>query len=62
MYNFEDKSMVILVTSLAYLYNGNTYDPSGLKPDFHAQPDVDLFGFWLNVLSSMIKIRYSNIP
>lgn len=45
MYNFEDKSMVILVTSLAYLYNGNTYDPSGLKPDFHAQPDVDLFGF-----------------
>ena len=45
MFEFEDKSMLYLVTSLAYLYNGQTYNGDGLKPDFIAKGDVDLFGF-----------------
>ncbi len=45
MYHLEDKSMLVLVTSLAYLYNGEVYDPKGLKPDFTVTENIDLFGF-----------------
>lgn len=45
MFDFEDKSMVILVTSIAYLFNGRRYDPAGLKPDFEVRQNVDLFKF-----------------
>lgn len=45
MFNFEDNSMLLLVTSVAHLYNGEVYDPSGLKPDFEVTQDVDLFSF-----------------
>ncbi|MDD5439529.1 MAG: S41 family peptidase [Candidatus Omnitrophica bacterium] len=45
MYYLEDKSMLYLITSLAYLFNGETFDPAGLKPDFTAPGNADLFKF-----------------
>jgi len=43
MFHFEDKSMLLLVTSLAYLYNGDTYDTKGIEPDFLVTENVNLF-------------------
>ncbi len=46
MFKFEDNSMLLLTTSLAYLYNGERFNPEGLKPDFEApEKQVNLFGF-----------------
>jgi len=45
MYSFEDKSMLYLITSLAHLYDGEIYDPAGLKPDYIAPENADLFKF-----------------
>jgi len=45
LYHFEDESMLALVTSLAYLFNGKVFGTDGLKPDFMAPGDIDLFSF-----------------
>jgi len=45
MFNFDDKSTLFLVTSMAYLYNGEVYDLNGLQPDFIAPEKANLFGF-----------------
>jgi len=43
MYPFNDGSVLYLVTSLAYYYNGQLFDTSGLKPDFIVDENSDLF-------------------
>lgn len=45
MFNFEDKSMLMLVTSAAYLANGQTYSLDGIQPDYWAKPEYNLFPF-----------------
>jgi carboxyl-terminal processing protease len=45
MFNLKDESMLFLVTSLAYLYNGTTFDPNGLTPDFILPGEENMFPF-----------------
>ncbi|MDD4202208.1 MAG: S41 family peptidase [Candidatus Omnitrophica bacterium] len=45
MFNLSDGSMLMLVTSPAYLFSGTTFSFSGLEPDFLVPEDVELFPF-----------------
>ncbi len=56
MFNFEDNSMLLLVTSPAYLFDGQRYDPKGLKPDFLVEENVELFHF----IEKCVKSYYEN--
>jgi len=55
LYEFGDGSMLILVTSPAYLYTGERYDPLGLKPDFTLKEDDDLFSHVLRCLKESFE-------
>ena len=42
---FEDKSMLLLITSLAYLHNGQQFDTLGILPDYRAPNNTNIFPF-----------------
>ena len=41
IYDFEDKSMIFMITSLTYLYDRRVYPPDGLTPDITVGGDED---------------------
>lgn len=41
VHDFEDGSMIFMVTSLTFLYNRQVFPADGLKPDVVLTPDVD---------------------
>ncbi|MBN1353072.1 MAG: hypothetical protein JW994_00185 [Candidatus Omnitrophica bacterium] len=46
MFRFDDNSMLLLTTSLTYLYSGKTFDSAGLKPDFTVMDEsISFFPF-----------------
>lgn len=45
MFKMNDESMLFLVTSLAYMSDGEQYPLSGVKPDIHVPDNVDMFKY-----------------
>ena len=58
MFNFDDDSMLLLITSRGYYYDGATFDFKGVVPDYMVDDkDVDLIHYVANFLTSKDKTR-----
>lgn len=45
MFSFEDKSLLYLVTALAYTQDGSVFDTKGVEPDFMLPKNANVYAF-----------------